>query len=249
MSLHKTLHTTLRQFLQARRDAALATSLLHIGTAHAAHYFESSIASHAEALQAAYPSVLALLGDAAFAVLARGFARATPDGHWDLNAYGADLPGWIRSEQPDADGALLAEVARLDWAMHRAAFAADAAPLDRAALARVDAARQAQLRLRPHPASALLASTQPLVSLWRSARDEAFVMPGRHAESALVGRDLQDRVWMRPIDPAEAAFVGSMLAGASLAEGVGAALQLEPGFDLPTLLQRQMADQVWSAFY
>jgi hypothetical protein len=54
---------------------------------------------------------------------------------------------------------------------------------------------------------------------------------------------------MRPTGTAEAVFVGSMLAGASLAEGVHAALQLEPDFDLPTLLQRQIADQVWSAFY
>jgi hypothetical protein len=243
------LHETLRHFLQARGDAAGAAALLNTGAAHAPHYLDSTVAGHAQALQAAYPSVLALLGEAAFGALARGFARSTPDHHWDLNAYGGELPAWIRSQQPDADGALLAEVARLDWAMHRAAFAADAAPLDRAALAHVEAALQPQLRFTPHPATALLTAQLPMTSLWRSARDEAFVMPGLRAEAALVGRDLHDRVWMRPIGAGEAAFVGCMLAGATLAAGLDAALHAESDFDLPKQLQKQMNDQVWSAFY
>jgi hypothetical protein len=240
---------TLREFLLARSNPPRARALLRTGATNLPHYRDSGIVGHAQALQAAFPTVLMLLGEAGFHALSTDFARATADHHWDLNAYGSELPAWIRAEQPDADGALLVDAAQVDWAMHRAAFALDCPPLDRSTLAAVDAARQALLRFTPHPATALVASTQPMASLWRSARDEAFVMPASRAETALIGRDLQNRVWMRPLAAGETAFTAALLAGASLAQGLDAALQADPAFDLATCLQLQLADQVWSGCY
>lgn len=244
------LHQSLRDFLQARGDASLAQSLLRdgaVGAAAITHYQYSSVAARSEALHAAFPTVALLLGDEGFGALANSFSRKVPARHWDLNAYGDELPAWIRAQQPDADGAQLAEAARLDWAMHRAAFAADCPPLDRLALAAVDGSLQAQLRLRANPATALVASDHPVASLWRAARDESLAVP-TEAETALVGRDADMRVWMRRVSAGEAAFIAAMLAGLGLGDALAAALSAEPGFDLGGQLASQMDDQVWCGF-
>ncbi len=242
------LHQPLRDFLQAPGDPALAEALLGRSAAAVAHYQRSTIAARAEALRAAFPTVALLLGDEGFSAMAHGFARDTPARHWDLNGYGAELPGWIGTQQPDAHGAELADAARLDWAMHRAAFADDRPALDRAALAAVDAAQQAALRLDPHPATALLASASPLASLWQSARDETLAVPAGVAETVLVGRDPRRRVWMRKVSAGEAAFVASVLAGQGLGDALAAAVTAEGGFDLAARLPQQLDDQVWSGF-
>ena len=242
------LHQPLRDFLRAAGDATLAEALLGRGAAHIEHYERSSIAARAAAVRSAFPTVGLLLGDAGFAALARGFARDTPARHWDLNAYGSELPGWIARRQPDADGAELADVARLDWAMHRAAFADDRPPLDRAALAAVGAARQEHLRLHAHPATALLASACPLASLWQSARDETLAVPAGTAETVLVGRGPDHRVWMRRLRAGEAAFMAAALAGAGLVAALSAAVAADATFDLAASLPQQLDDQVWSGF-
>lgn len=251
MTLHKGLPssplTSLRDFLQARSDPMLAESMLRVGAAAITHYQYSSVTARAEALHAAFPTVALLLGAEGFGAMATSFSRSMPARHWDLNAYGDELPQWISAQQPDADGAQLAEVARLDWAMHRAAFAADAPPLDRVALAAVDGSLQAQLRLQAHPATALLVSNQPVASLWRAARDETLAVPAE-PETALVGRDAELRVWMRSVSAGEAAFITAMQAGQGLGDALAAGLSAEPDFDLGGRLSSQIDDQVWCGF-
>lgn len=246
----------LRAFLRATADphdaTAIATALLRPAGGGLQHYAHSLTTARIGALRVAFPTVAALLGDAPFLALAGGFSRATPAVHWDLNAYGSELPDWIAAQQPDADGAALADVARVDWAMHRACYADDRPPLDRPALARAAATQPRDLLLLAHPATGLLRSRHPLVSLWRSARDTTLAVPAGQAQSALVGRHSHDhgdgRVWMRLAQAGEASFVAAVLAGRCLGEAVDAAVAAEPDFDFGGVMARHLADQVWSGF-
>lgn len=243
----------LRSFLRATAQPGSATALLRAASGGLQHYANGTAAARVGALRLAFPAVAALLGDAPFQALAGSFARATPAGDWDLNAYGHTLPDWIAAQQRDADGAALADVARIDWAMHRAAFADDRPPLDRAAFAAAAAEQPAQLQLLAHPATALLRSAHPAASLWRSAHDATTPVPTGMAQSALVGRQGDDmgdttgaaRVWMRPVQAGEAAFVAALLAGRCLGQAVAAAAAAEAGFDVGAVIARQLADQVW----
>lgn len=246
----------LHSFLRATARPGSAAGLLRAASGGLQHYANGTTAARVGALRVAFPAVAALLGDTPFQALASSFARATPARDWDLNAYGSELPDWIAAQQRDADGAALADVARIDWAMHRAAFADDRPPLDGAALAVAAAEQPTPLRLLAHPATALLRSEYPVASLWRSARDDTMSAPAGTAQSVLVGRqggevgeDTGDeRVWMRPVQPGEAAFVAALLAGRCLAEAVAAAGAAEAGFDFGTTIARQLADRVWWHF-
>lgn len=147
------------------------------------------------ALGAAFPTVQQLVGDAPFAALARAFWRAEAPALGDMAQWGAALPAFIAASPQLADEPYLADVARLDWAVHGAEQAADldAPP---AGLEQLAVAEPEQLRLRLAPGTALVSSAHPVVTIWqahRSALPDRFV-PVREAfargtgEHALVHR-------------------------------------------------------------
>jgi hypothetical protein len=242
----------LRAFLRVTADPGGATALLRAAGGGLQHHAQGAMTARIGALRVAFPTVAMLLGDAPFQALAGSFSRTTPAGDWDLNAYGRELPEWIAAQQPDADGAALADVARVDWAMHRACYADDRSPLDRPALAVAAAGEVMGLLLLAHPATGLVRSRHPVVSLWQSARDATLAVPAGVGQSALVGRHGHDegdgRVWMRPVQAGEATFVAAVLAGQRLGQAVDAAAAVEPDFDVGAVIARHLADQVWSEF-
>jgi hypothetical protein len=242
----------LRHTLRAVVAPACDRALLRPATGALQRYIQGTTAAQAGALRVAFPTVASLLGQAPFDGLANSFARATPAGDWDLNAYGAGLPDWIAAQQADQDGAALADVARVDWAMHRAAFADDMPPLDRQALALAAAEQAASLRLLAHPATTLLRSPHPVVSLWRAAHDTTLQVPTGQAQAALVGRQGpasgEERVWMRPVQAGEAAFVAAVLAGQRLGAAADAGMAADAGFDFAAVIARHLAEQVWGGF-
>ncbi|WP_322059059.1 DNA-binding domain-containing protein [Paraburkholderia sp. J63] len=123
-------------------------------------------ASRRAALASAYPVLAALVGDAYFDALALAYARAHPSRDADLNRFGAALPAFIERYETDARYAYFGDVARLEWALHVAAFAADAEPLTPAQWQAIGAERLLSARLAVHPACAALASRYAALAIW-----------------------------------------------------------------------------------
>lgn len=190
------------------------------------------------ALAAAYPTLQQLLGEESFAALARVFWRRHPPTDGDIANWGAALPAFVADQEALAPEPYLADVARLEWAVHEAARAADAPPPQ--GLALLGAADPAVLRLRLAPGTALLASPHPVVTVRAAHRSEApeRFAPVREAfaegrgETALVQRSGW-QVEVRAVAAPEAAFVGAVLAGRSLAAALDAA---GAGFDFEAWL-------------
>lgn len=185
------------------------------------------------ALAAAYPAVAQLLGDDNFRGLARSLWTAHPPGRGDIAQWGGELaahiealPGLI-AEEP-----YLADVARLEWLLHRAASAADAA-LDAASLQRLTTHDPAALTLVLCPGAGCIASAWPVASIVNAhgVGQPSIEEAGRRlregrAETALVWREgFRPRV--REALPGEADFVAALQAGRSLAD----ALQAAPALD------------------
>ncbi|MBA4175071.1 MAG: hypothetical protein C0505_00690 [Leptothrix sp. (in: Bacteria)] len=80
------------------------------------------------ALAAAYPTLQQLLGADSLAGLARHFWHRHPPQAGDIARGGADLADFIAAAPALADEPYLADLARLEWAVHCAATAADAGP-------------------------------------------------------------------------------------------------------------------------
>lgn len=193
------------------------------------------------ALQAAYPALAQLLGQESLCALARVFWHAHPPVRGDLAQWGAGLADFVRASEQLGAEPYLADVAAVEWALHRSASAANQVA-DAASFALLTQRDPGALQLRLAPGCAVVQSRWPVASIVAAHLDRRPGHPpdlreaGRRlragvAEAAVVWRaGLQPR--MRAALAGEAAFVGALLDGL----GLGAALDAAPVLDFKAWL-------------
>lgn len=208
------------------------------------------------ALAVAYPVVQQLLGDEAFAALARTLWLHEPPRCGDLAQWGEGLAGFVADDPALAELPYLAALARLEWAVHQAAQAADAPAPDALSLQGLDGADLATTTLRLRPGSALVEAAYPVATLWRAHQAPA-AEPDRFAparQALAEGRAEAAFVWRRgwrvdvaalagPGGPAEAAFTAALLQGVSLDAAFTRAEAAGP-FDFQAWLLAMLAREV-----
>jgi hypothetical protein len=194
---------------------------------HALSAYRGNAAAIAErALGAAFPTVCQLIGDESFGALARALWQRFPPQRGDLAQFGDALPAWIELDPQLASEPYLADVARVDWAVHAIEQAADVdqPPAGLALLGELD---PSQLRVRLRPGLALVASKWPVVAIWQAHRriDEDRFASVRAAfaaqaqETALIARHGW-RAEVEAVDAATAAFTTALQRGAGLADAL-----------------------------
>ncbi len=193
------------------------------------------------ALRQVYPAVERLVGAEFFEGAALPYVAGEPPGSAYLNEYGGGFAGFLAEFAPAAALPYLADVARLEWAASQAANAPDAPALDPVALARLDAAEQAEASLRPHPSVRLIALAYPAERIWRAVRERddaalAALDPRPDPHWLLVQRR-DDGLGMRTLARAEGDFTAQLFLGVRLGE----ALERFPGAEFPALLAEHLA--------
>lgn len=228
---------------------AATGGLATVGLAQGLQAYRANAGAAAErALAAACPTVQQLVGHEAFAGIARTLWQRHPPRHGDLAQWGADLPGFLAADPALQDEPCLADVARLDLAVHRAELAADAT-LDPATLGRLADHEPESLWLQLAPGAAIVVSAYPVARIWQAHRHDGadrFVAVRAAFEA---GQGDHALVW-RPgwrgevvrLEPPETGFMQALLQGLSL----GAALDAAPDLDFNAWLQRALQLQ-WLA--
>ncbi|MBB6252722.1 DNA-binding domain-containing protein [Nitrospirillum iridis] len=194
--------------------------------------------SLAEALAAAFPVTLRLMGLPAFRAAALDFARGHPPDRPQLAAYGGGFPTALLPLDAGA-----ADMARLEWAVMEAYFAADAPALTAERLAAFPPGDYAQLRFTPHPAARIVWLSHAVLSLWRRAQEDevaALSPPDAEAEEVLVLRPA-DGIACISLPPGAAAAIQSLLDSEPLAAAAAAGLAVDPGLDLQDMLHMLLA--------
>ncbi len=203
-------------------------------------------ANATKALANAYPVVAQLVGDDFFGGLARAYAARTPSTSGDLNEYGEAFAAFVGAFEPARELPYLADVAHLEWRVHRAHYAADAAPIDVGKVAALAPERAGDVRLALHPACAIVESRWPLARLWaihQPGYDGAVEVDWDDGGAVLVARP-QWRVGVRPLDAARAAFLGACADGATLSDALVRALAIDAAFDLGARLAEWAREMV-----
>jgi hypothetical protein len=188
-------------------------------------YQSHGLALAERALGAAYPVIAQLMSEENFAALAPHFWRAHPPACGDMAQWGDGLASFLAAAPQLADEPFLADVARIEWALHCASFAADGLP-DLASFALLSAEAPAAPSLKLSPGVWLLKSEFPVVSLIHAhllpAADRPAALAGVAAllargagEDALVWRDgFKPR--LRRISANEHVLLAALQAGESL---------------------------------
>lgn len=217
-------------------DAALVERRLAI-------YRANMVAAADKALSAAYPVARQVVGAEFFHGLAREYQRGTPSTSGDLTEFGASFHAFLATFEHVQDMPWLPDLARLEWAVHRAYGAADAPEWDAAVLAAVAPDEQAAIRFQWAPGTTLVTSRFPIVHVWtihQPGYTGEFNVAWDSAETALVARQ-GFVVDVTECDAGDATFLEASLAGAPLGDAAAAALARHPDFDLGALLSRAIS--------
>lgn len=179
------------------------------------------------ALSAAYPVVTAILSADSMAQLARALWHAHPPQRGDLAQWGDTLAAFVAQSPQLADLPWLADVARVEWALHQADGAADAV-VDLTTLALLANEDPAHLTLRLAPGLQVLTSSHAVVPVLRAHRQPAGHAQAQaidalgnnwspaHTEHALVWRVGHQPAHLAALPDDEAAFLSALLAGQAL---------------------------------
>jgi hypothetical protein len=229
------VHSTEARFARALLDPArpvpwdVADPAGHADPLRFAIHRNTVSAALTGALEARYPTVLRLVGEAFFRAMARAFAAIDRPRSPLLHDYGTGFPDFVAGFGPADAVPYLADVARVDDAWMRAYVAADADPLALDRLAALDPEALAASSLVPHPATSLVVSPHPAGSVWIANRaDPVGRVDDWRGEGVLVVRP-DASVDVHVLPACDVAFAAAVLAGRPLAEAATAAT--DPAFD------------------
>ncbi len=190
------------------------------------------------ALAAAYPVVAEVVGAESFEGLARHFWQHAPPARGDMAQWGDGFAAFIESlDELVHEEPYLGDVARVEWALHLAATAADGAP-DPVSFGLLQTIDAAALTLVLCPGARLVRSSFPVVSIvlahtggTLSLQQAGERLRSGVAETALVWRQGLKPA-LRQVQPGEAAFMAALQRGDSLDHALAAA----SGFDFTAWL-------------
>ncbi|CAG1008785.1 MAG: DUF2063 domain-containing protein [Rhizobiaceae bacterium] len=188
------------------------------------------------ALAQRFPVTEQLVGAEFFRGMARIYAQDHKPASPLMFEYGDDFPDFIAGFVPAAGLAYLPDVARVEAAWSRAYHAADAIALPVTTLAALAPEGLAGTRLPRHPSASLVASPYPVGSIWAAHQTEPVgAVAASRPEIVLVVRpDAVVNVHVLPA--ADAAFAAAVLAGQTLGEAAGQALDANAEFDFGAAL-------------
>ncbi len=233
----------LRDADQSPRAARWLAGAPDLAGQRLAIYRANMVAAADKALGAAYPVVQQVVGAEFFHGLARAHQRETPSTSGDLTEFGAEFARFLAAFPHTQSLPYLPDLARLEWAVHRAYGAADAADWDSSTLLSVDPDLQEAIRFELAPGTAVIESPYPIAHLWtihQAGYAGEFAVDWAIPERALVARH-DFLVTVSALAAADAAFVEQVRGGSTLVAAAGAALAIAPDFDLGAFLARAMA--------
>lgn len=204
-----------------------------------------------DALIGAYPVIGRLVGEAFFRRLARSYIAAHPSRSGNLHDYGESMAQFLGSFEPARELGYLADVAALEWACHRAYFAADTEPPDFAELAMLPPQRHVDLMLHLQPACHLLHSRYPVATIWRAHQpgmpDDFHIDLDSGPCHALVVRR-NDVVDVLELSTVDAAWIKLLQSGMTLGSSAAVVLKRHGEFDLSAALTRLVVQGAMAGF-
>lgn len=149
-------------------------------------YQNNLLMTAARALSLAYPVIERMLGNDAMVALAREMLHRTPPSTGDWGEWGDNLDALISSTPLINEHPYLADVARLEWLMHRASRSASPM-LQTGSLSRLSEDNLESVYLRLSASVGLLNSAFPVDILWdaHQSNGEPFCLDERALASAL----------------------------------------------------------------
>jgi len=210
-------------------------------------YRTNVFTNYTAALRDTYPVIERLVGAEFFQQAAQDFVQITPSTSGDMHDYGENFGLFLSTYLGARELPYLPDVARLEWVQSRVFHGPEAQALDLARLAEVTDEQQTDLCFTLHPASGLVQSRWPILSIWRANQPDATgnetVDLNAGAERVLVIRrktEMELQVVLERLSIPEYAVLQALQGGATLGEALEATPESEEdnAFDFGGFFQR-----------
>ena len=178
-------------------------------------YRNNVAVSLTDALRATFPVIHKLVGDEFFHAMAGVYLRQHPPTSPMLMLYGDKMPQFLRRFGPAKTLPYLSDIAWVEDLMRHAYHAADATPIDAAALAKLTPDKLMTTRFAFAPATYALTSDYPIYSIYLANTTTDAPNPVMQPEAMLITRPKFDPQ-QTLISPAMASCITSLIAGKSL---------------------------------
>jgi hypothetical protein len=219
-------------------------------TAALSVYRNNVFSNYRKALLDDFPAVAALVGDRFFEGACDAYVRAHRCESGDLNDFGAMFGSFLQQWPPAQGLPYLADVARLEWAVHVAFNAGDVPGLELSELAHVAPDRLPALRFDLHPSAVLMHSAYPVLEIWRTSTgksDERVQLDAGEDHLLIIRRE--GNVQIEPLAVAQFAALQALREGRELTEAHQLACAADAAFDLGVFLQQHVLGQTLIAFH
>ena len=199
------------------------------------YYRAAQAGTASKVLRAAYPVVLALVGDECFDALCEDCRQAHPSQDPDLHRFGAPFADFLAAFAPMADYPWLPDVARLEWLCHASYYAADDEALAVDALRGMTPDAVAALPVTLCDSARLFTSRWSAVRIWLAHQPGGPALPDSPdaPDQGIVVRP-DWRVIVLPLSPAEAEALATC--PATLGDLLQHALTRDPTLDPGAML-------------
>lgn len=218
-------------------------------------YRNNVLVSLIEALGQVYPAIGRLLGEEYFRAVAGEFVREFPPVSPVLLEYGEGFPDFLERFPPLQSYPYLGDVARLEWGWLRAYHAADASPLASERLSALSQQDLESLKFQLHPATVIVSSDWPIVSIWEEnsavagisgkTSGEPYAMLSDAPQTALITRP-DIAVKLCRLTPSEACFLTGLASGAGFMQAAERAFEAAENFELGACLQKMLETGAFS---
>lgn len=187
-----------------------------------------------------FPATVAVLGDAHFHNLITGYLLEYPPTEPSIDDAGRHLADFLRGHPLSADRPFLADLATLERIMVEVFRAADAVPLEPAAMRSLEPAEWPALKLGLHPASRILDLEWHVEQMVEAIADGAAPpVPARGPLKLIVWRR-DSRVRYREVEPDEATALEIARTGPTFATICEALAQANPAAEPAPLITRML---------
>ena len=191
------------------------------------------------ALRAAYPTVLALIGEARFDSLALAFARRFPPPDPVLAFYGGGLPDYIEEQPWVGELPYLADVARIERLRLESHLAADAEPLAAGDLADIAPQEWATLSIPLHPATRFAWLATPAYTIWQAHSGAPFDrLDAEWRPQGVLFTRPEGAVEAQSLGPAGHRLLAGLSRGETIGEAASAVALIHPETDIALLFAR-----------
>ncbi len=190
-----------------------------------------------DVLASTFARVHSLVGEDCFYTLAFQFIAKHPPESGCLLEYGQALPDFIEQIPQMKNWPYLGDVARLDWMLNEAYYAADADSLDATVIQALPPEFLPKVTVQFPPSTAFLQSKFPLQQIWEVALEKSteFVdWRAGHGHVMVTRPAMEVEVFW--LEPESYAFLNALFLQCTLETAYEKAAQINSNFDLQAML-------------